>query len=330
MSTFAVASPAHMLESRAPDDLVLLLAIQQTSALVYPARRSAGIRSLADLAGRRVGVWPGREDLEFRWMLQRAGVDPAAVSFVPMNDTVAGLCDGVVDCAQMTSYHEIHHLQHKAGSLDDFTLFSAADHGAALLKDGLIARRDWVAGHLAETQAAIDAVLKGWTLAFTDASAAVEACLAARPDMSEAEHRRQLADIRALAMTGATRSQGLGYPDPLQVARAAEALSAVHGEPAASLRRRVRRTRGSGPPRPRRFEAAPCEPARIIVVGAGVVGAAVAEALSRDGHDVTIIEQGSPGGAVSGGDRLHRHAYDGRGGTTARALVLRGLGGFRR
>lgn len=39
---------------------------------------------------------------------------------------------------------------------------------------------------------------------------------------------------------------------------------------------------------------------RIIVVGAGIVGAAVAEALSRDGHDVTIIEQGSPGGAVSG------------------------------
>ena len=39
---------------------------------------------------------------------------------------------------------------------------------------------------------------------------------------------------------------------------------------------------------------------RIIVVGAGVVGAAAAEALSRDGHDVTIVEQGSPGGAVSG------------------------------
>ena len=76
----------------------------------------------------------------------------------------------------------------------------------------------------------IDAILEGWTLAFTDPSAAVAACIAARPDMSEAEHRRQLADIRALAMTGATRSQGLGYPDPLQVARAAEALSAVHGD----------------------------------------------------------------------------------------------------
>ncbi|MCX5496698.1 FAD-dependent oxidoreductase [Kaistia dalseonensis] len=40
--------------------------------------------------------------------------------------------------------------------------------------------------------------------------------------------------------------------------------------------------------------------ADVIVVGAGVVGAAVAEALSRTGRSVHVVEQGLPGGAVSG------------------------------
>lgn len=226
---FTVASPAHMLESGVADDLVFLLAIQQTSALIYPARCSAGIEALPQLAGHRIGVWPGREDLEIRWMLHRAGVDLATIEFVPQNDTVTGLVDRVTDCAQMTTYHEIHHLEHMAGSLDDFTLFRAADHGAALLKDGLIARRDWVTAHPAETQAVIDAVLEGWTMAFRTADLAVAACVAARPDMSKAEHERQLGDIRDLALTGATLTEGLGYPNPAHLRRAAEAMAAVHG-----------------------------------------------------------------------------------------------------
>ncbi|WP_440534670.1 NAD(P)/FAD-dependent oxidoreductase [Variovorax sp. YR566] len=40
--------------------------------------------------------------------------------------------------------------------------------------------------------------------------------------------------------------------------------------------------------------------AKVVVVGAGVVGAAIAEAVSRTGRSVRIIEQGVPGGAVSG------------------------------
>ena len=38
----------------------------------------------------------------------------------------------------------------------------------------------------------------------------------------------------------------------------------------------------------------------VIVVGAGVVGAAVARELSLAGHQVTVLEKGSAGGAVSG------------------------------
>lgn len=225
----AVASPAHILESGRAAELVMLLAIQQSSALVYPARRSAGIGAPRDLAGRRIGVWPGREDLELRWMLHRHGLGEGAWVPVAMGDTVAGLVGAAVDCAQMTVYHEVHQLEAAAGGLGDFALFRAADVDAWLLKDGLVARRDWVGAHPAETQAVVDAVLAGWTMAFRREEATLPLCEALRPDMSRAEHRAQLRDIRSLAMTGATLAQGLGYPDRLHMQRACRAMAELEG-----------------------------------------------------------------------------------------------------
>lgn len=222
----AVASPAHILESRDPAALRFVLAIQQESPLVYPVRRSDGIATLAGLAGRKVGVWPGHEDLELRWMLLRAGVDPDAVTRVELPDTVGPFLAGELASAQMTNYHELHHVEHELGR-DAIRVFYGKDGGSSILKDGLAVSAAFVAENPAAVQAVVDAVLEGWTIAFTDPDRAVAVCLEARPDMGEAEHRRQLADIRALAMTGATLSHGLGYPDPAHVARAVEAIGDV-------------------------------------------------------------------------------------------------------
>jgi NitT/TauT family transport system substrate-binding protein len=226
---FAVASPAHALESRAPHDLVMLLAIQQASALVYAARRDAGIATAADLAGKRIAVWPGGEDLELRWMLHRAGVPAGAATLVPVADTVAALASGETDAAQMTTYHEVFELEGAVASLDAFVLLAAADYGAALLKDGLFARRDAVAANPDRTQRVVDAVLEGWTHAFADPSAALARCLALRPDLDRPHQTRQLDAIRALTMTGATLAGGLGAPDPAHVAAALAAIREVEG-----------------------------------------------------------------------------------------------------
>ncbi len=224
----AVASPSHLVEASAPSALALLLAIQQESPLVYPVKRTAGIERLADLVGQKVGVWPGQEDLEFRWMLLKAGVAAEQVERVPLPDTVGPFVADEVACAQMTLYHELHQAEQALGR-DRLRLFRASDVGAALLKDGLIARRDWLQRNRAAAQAAIDAILQGWTLALTDAPRTIGICAEVRPDMSRSEHATQLRDIRRLALCGATLSHGLGYPDPEHAARALQAMAAVEG-----------------------------------------------------------------------------------------------------
>ena len=232
-SQFGVASPAHLLESDAPDDLRLLLTIQQDSPLVYPVRKSLEISTLAGLSGHKIGVWPSGEDLEFRWMLHKARVSPDKVQRVPMADTVTPFLAGEIASAQVTVYHELHQIEAGGLSRDALHLFKPSDLDAALLKDGLFTTARLVDERPEFVQAVVDAVLEGWVHAFQQPAQAVDVCVTRWPSLDSHEQVMQLEDIRALTFCNATLEQGLGYPDPEHVARAAAALMDVD-EPVAS------------------------------------------------------------------------------------------------
>jgi len=232
-TVMCVASPAHLVESADPAALRWLLAIQQESPLVYPARRSDGIATLADLAGKSAGVWPGHEDLELRWMLSRAGLPDDAVTRVEMPDTVGPFLAGETATGQMTCYHELHMVEHAIGT-EDLVVFDGKAGGSTILKDGLIASAKLVEDEPEVVQAVVDAVLEGWTIAFDDPDRAIAACLAARPDRTRDEEAAQLAAIRALSLTGATLSEGLGFPDPAHMANVVTAMQEL-GEAVPSI-----------------------------------------------------------------------------------------------
>lgn len=225
----AIASPAHLVESAAPDRLAFLMAVQQSSPLVYPVPRASGMTSPADLAGRTAAVWPGGEDLEFRWMLRRAGLDPHRVHRLPTADTVGALISGAADCAQMTVYHELHEMEHRGLPLSEVHLFKPEDYDAVLLKDGVIARRDWIGREDALLQDLVELFLEGWQRAFSDPDEAVALCRTLRPDMDEEHHRTQLGHMRTLAASGPALRHGFAVPDPDHVQRALDAMADVDG-----------------------------------------------------------------------------------------------------
>ncbi len=228
-SDFGVASPAHIVES-VPQDLNLLLVIQQDSPLVYPVRKDSGITQLSQLVGQKVGVWPGGEDLEFRWMLRRANVDPQAVERVAQEDTVAPFIAGETKCAQITVYHELHQIEDAGLTRDELHLFVPEDFDASLIKDGLIARRSLVQERPDFVQAVVNTVLSGWAWAFRNREEAVDICTDSWFGLSKTEQDKQLRDIRALTFVGATLEYGLGFPDSVHVARAVSALEALGEE----------------------------------------------------------------------------------------------------
>ena len=71
------------------------------------------------------------------------------------------------------------------------------------------------------------------------------------------------------------------------------------------------------------------KPSSVIVVGAGIVGAAIAYHLARQGAQVTVLEQDSPGSGVT------RHSFawinpHGEFPAAARALRAQALADYRR
>lgn len=225
----AIASPAHLVESEAPGRLAFALAVQQASPLVYPVRKRAGIATPKDLEGRTAAIWPSGEDLELRWMLLKAGADPEKVKRLPTGDTVGAFVEGRADCAQMTTYHEIHEMEAHGLPLDAVTLFRPADWDAALLKDGLIIRRDWIGTDDTLLQDLVEICLEGWQIAFTDPERAVAVCARARPDMSVEDHARQLEHMKDLATCGPALKEGFAVPHRDHVRRAIDAVTAVEG-----------------------------------------------------------------------------------------------------
>lgn len=217
-----VASPSHLLECRDPAALRLVAVVQQQSPLLYPVRRHDRIAGFAGLRGRAVAVWPGGEDLELRWALHRAGVAEGEVRRLATLDTVAAFRSGEVASCQVTSYHEWHALE---GA--DVVALRADDLGCGLVKDGILVRADLPRPVV---QALIEALLDGWCRALAEPNQAVAACAAVRPDMTAAEHARQLAEITRLIRCGATLTHGLGFADPIHLERAAAALTEL-GEP---------------------------------------------------------------------------------------------------
>ena len=224
-----VASPSHLFESDNPEELLFLLNFQQASPVIFLARRDRGISDIRSLSGHRVAVWPGKEHLEFLWMLQKSGISSDSIEFVQTADTVQHLLDGDVSCAQMTTYNEYFEFIDQGGNPDDVVTFLPGDFGCDLIKDGIIAHRDWVEENPEPTQSVVNSLLEGWTRALQNQEEALELCTQLRPDMSLQRHLAQYEEIKKLILCDATFKHGLGYPDMKRVDRAANAVHDIAG-----------------------------------------------------------------------------------------------------
>ncbi len=137
-------------------------------ALVVSPRHGDAIKSVKDLAGKKVGVSaPGSStDFFLKYLLSKNGVDPASVGVIGIGleaTAVAAMEQGQVDAAVMLD-PAITLLQGKNKDLrilsdtrtqhDTLAVFGGEYPGGALYT-----RSDWIAKHEAETQAMTNAIV---------------------------------------------------------------------------------------------------------------------------------------------------------------------------
>ncbi|MBK5914199.1 ABC transporter substrate-binding protein [Rhodocyclus purpureus] len=143
--------------------LVHVAQVVQQSSMLLVARKDSGIRTLADLDGRKVGLWGGDFDIPPRSVFDqhRLKVKP-----VQQSGTVNLFLRGGVAAASAMWYNEYHSILSAGMDEDELTVFPLRDHGANYPEDGLYALQETVARDPQLVDAFVRASLEGWEYAF--------------------------------------------------------------------------------------------------------------------------------------------------------------------
>ncbi len=128
-------------------DVVNIAQMYQTSGYRMVALKTSGIETIADLAGRRVGVWAFGNEFAAEAVFAKAGftsnLDPTETN--PDVDAVVYAFDpslvfpNEVDAASAMTYNELDQIVGLGYELDTLSILDPADIGADLLEDSIFA-----------------------------------------------------------------------------------------------------------------------------------------------------------------------------------------------
>jgi NitT/TauT family transport system substrate-binding protein len=143
---FAISWVSKALASReAGANIVNIAQIFQRSGTLQVSFKDAGISSVADFAGKKIGNWGFGNEFEIFAALTKAGLDPAKdVELVQQQFDMAGLLAGDIDAAEAMTYNEyaqvLEAVNPDTGELytaDDFNVISYEDEGVGMLQDAI-------------------------------------------------------------------------------------------------------------------------------------------------------------------------------------------------
>ncbi len=172
---FAVLWLVDALQQRAGGGKLINVAqLVQRSSTMLVARKSSGIRTPADLAGRKVGVWEGVLGIPARIFLNNYHLQ---VKEIPQSYTVNLFLRGGVEVVSAMWYNEYHTLMLSGLDSDELNVFALHDYGVDLPEDGLYTLAETLRQDPELVAAFVRASLEGWDYAFTHPDEAIDIVL---------------------------------------------------------------------------------------------------------------------------------------------------------
>lgn len=155
--------------------LVNLAQVIQRSSMMLVAMKSSGIQSVADMAGRKVGLWSGDLSIPPRALFARLGIE---VVEVPQSYTVNLFLRGGIDVASAMWFNEYHTIIESGVDPEELSAFLLSEQGVNFPEDGLYALETTVQRDPALVEAFTTASLEGWRYAFDHPEEALDIVLA--------------------------------------------------------------------------------------------------------------------------------------------------------
>jgi NitT/TauT family transport system substrate-binding protein len=151
--------------------LVNLAQIIQRSSMMLISRKSSGIRTIADMNGKKVGMWGGDLSIPPRALFNKYGIH---VREVPLTHTVNIFLRGGIDVTSAMWYNEYHTILNSGVDPEELNIFSLNEQGMNFPEDGIYTLEKTIHNDPALAKAFVAASLEGWRYAFAHPEEALD------------------------------------------------------------------------------------------------------------------------------------------------------------
>ena len=143
--------------------LVNLAQINQRSSMMLISRKTSGIQSIADMDGKKVGLWEGDVSIPPRAIFARNRIK---VREVRQSHSVNLFLRGGIDVTSAMWYNEYHIIINSGIDPEELNVMFLRDQGMNFLEDGIYTLDKNLQKDPSLAAAFVDASLEGWRYAF--------------------------------------------------------------------------------------------------------------------------------------------------------------------
>lgn len=145
----------------------------QKSAMLLVSKNTAGIKTPADLKGKKVGSWFGGNEYEIYALLEANKLNKDKdLKLVQQDFTMNQLLKGEIDAASAMIYNEFGLLMESGLKKEELNVIDMNDAGVAMMEDALFVDKKWLAENEDVLVRFLRASNKGWADAAADPVAA--------------------------------------------------------------------------------------------------------------------------------------------------------------
>lgn len=147
----------------------------QSTGMVLVAKKSSGIVNPADIAGKKIGVWPGGNETEPFAFIAKQGLDrDKDVEIISQAFDMNQLLNEEIHLASAMKYNELELVFESGLKEEDLTIFDLEDSGAGMLQDGLFVRKEFLDENKDVLVRFLRASMKGWDYAIVNQEEAID------------------------------------------------------------------------------------------------------------------------------------------------------------
>ena len=169
---FAVLWLTTALQHRsAGTKLVNLAQIIQRSSIMLISKKSSGISTIADMNGKKVGMWGGDLSIPPHALFNKHGIK---VREVPQTHTVNLFLRGGIDVTSAMWYNEYHTILNSGVDPEELNVFSLNEQGMNFPEDGIYTLEKTIHKDPSLAKAFVTASLEGWRYAFAHPDEALD------------------------------------------------------------------------------------------------------------------------------------------------------------